>query len=68
MDNSKNSWPELLGRNIDEAVEIIKSENPNLNVTKVPPGTMLTRDYRTDRVRVYYDPSNNNVNVIPRTG
>ena len=36
MQDSKSSWPELNGSEVDKAVETIKSENNSLKVQKVP--------------------------------
>ncbi|CAG5130177.1 unnamed protein product [Candidula unifasciata] len=47
------SWPALVGKTFDEAVRLIKQENPDLNVEKVAEGSMTTMDYRIDRVRVF---------------
>ncbi len=64
----KTSWPELNGKNVDEAVQQIKEENPELKVFKVPLGSMVTMDYRTDRVRVYYDEATKLVQREPHCG
>ncbi len=64
----KTFWPELNGTNIDEAVQTIKNENPRLDVQKLPSGSMMTMDYRTDRVRVFYDDVTNLVKDVPSCG
>ena len=68
--NFKNprSWPELEGRNVDEAVEEIRQANSNLNVVKLPKGSMVTKDLRMDRVRVFYNTETNLVEGTPYTG
>ena len=66
--DEKTSWPELNGKNVDEAVQAIKDENPELVVLKVPVDSMVTMDYRTDRVRVFYDEATNLVKRIPHCG
>lgn len=62
------AWPELVGRNADEPVAIIKSEltaggrlTPNTpsQVQKVPDGSMVTMDYNTHRGRVFADARGN---------
>ena len=68
MQDSKSSWPELNGSEVDKAVETIKSENNSLKVQKVPNGSMKTKDYRTNRVRVIYDTQTNLVSGTPKTG
>jgi len=39
-----------------------------LDVHKVPEGSMVTMDWREDRVRVFYDEETNNVVRTPRPG
>jgi len=68
MNQEKTSWPELEGKNVDEAAEIIKYENPELNVQKVPEGSFITYDYRIDRVRLFYNTETNVVAVTPNCG
>ncbi|CAF1505248.1 unnamed protein product, partial [Didymodactylos carnosus] len=50
-------WPELVGRNGEEAVRIIKQQS----------GQPITMDYRLDRVRVFVD-DRGIVTSVPRTG
>ncbi len=68
MDGELQEWPNLVGIDADKAVETIKALHPNLNAIKVPSGSMVTMDYRTDRVRVFYDSYTNlvenNTNLI----
>jgi len=66
--NGKSIWPELLGKNVENAVNLIKTENSYLEVIKVQKGSMVTMDYRLDRVRVFYDVESNLVVEIPRIG
>lgn len=74
------SWAELLGKPVDEAVAIIEKSNvfpifipmntfsfKDLNVVPVHKDSAVTHDFRTNRVRVFYDDSNN-VHSEPRTG
>lgn len=68
QNDSKSSWPELVGRNVDEAIEVIKQENSQLNVIKVKSGSPVTRDFRLDRVRVFYNEIDNTVCVAPNCG
>ncbi|KNA21305.1 hypothetical protein SOVF_043910 [Spinacia oleracea] len=52
----KKSWPELVGKDGNEAAEIIKSENCFVKLTVVLlEGTPVTKDFRCDRVRVFVD-------------
>ncbi|CAF1362935.1 unnamed protein product [Rotaria sordida] len=65
--SSNQSWPDLVGKPVDEAVAAIKSENPSLNVIPLEEGSAVTKDLRWDRVRVFFD-ANNQVSSVPRTG
>ena len=67
-DEQRTMWPEYKGINVDKAIENIKKENPELNVYKVATDEMVTMDYRTDRVRVYYDRNTNLVVTAPTIG
>ncbi|KAG6499609.1 hypothetical protein ZIOFF_039399 [Zingiber officinale] len=51
----KNSWPELVGVNGNKAVTIIEKENPNVDAIIVLIGSIVTPDFRCDRVRVWVD-------------
>ncbi|KAL8617018.1 hypothetical protein ACOMHN_014189 [Nucella lapillus] len=53
----KTSWPDLVGQTYESAAEAIKKDIPDLKVSKVTPGQPMTRDYRTDRVRIMVDDS-----------
>ncbi|CAM9204791.1 unnamed protein product [Ectocarpus fasciculatus] len=77
----QQTWKECVGMDVEEAVEMIKAARPDLRkVAKVPeashlkrhlshriPGSMVTMDMRSDRVRIYYD-TNNIVTRPPRVG
>lgn len=43
------------------------SVSPATHAQIVPPGTMVTRDYRTNRVRIYVDAAGK-VERTPKTG
>ena len=60
-------WPDLVGTDVDAAVQRIKGEQPTFTVVKVAEGSMVTMDMREDRVRVFYTPANK-VASTPRTG
>jgi hypothetical protein len=51
----KTSWPELVGKSIKEAREIILKDKPDANIVVLPAGSPVTLDYRTDRVRIFVD-------------
>ncbi len=57
-------WPELVGTNALVAKTKLKAET-GLNVVLVPRGSVVTTDYRADRIRVYFDPETSLV-VQPR--
>ncbi|CAF1346470.1 unnamed protein product [Rotaria sp. Silwood1] len=61
------SWPDLVGESVDQAVAVIKSQNPHLNVIPVPENSPVTMDFRQDRVRVFFD-NYNQVSSAPRVG
>ena len=64
----KSEWPELVGKNGEEAVETIKRERPDLvSVATMPQGMMMTMDMRMDRVRVMID-GDGNVTGKPALG
>ncbi|CAF0879033.1 unnamed protein product [Rotaria sp. Silwood1] len=53
MDEEPRKWPDLVGKDGKEAVEIIKRDTGFTQVHVVPPNAMVTMDYRLDRVRVH---------------
>ena len=54
--SSKTSWPELVGKTATEAKTIIEAEsNQKLHVQIIPQDSMVTCDYRLDRVRIFED-------------
>ncbi|UJR23214.1 hypothetical protein I4U23_026233 [Adineta vaga] len=59
MSSDKQSWPELIGKPVDEAIEIIKKENSNLDVIKLKEGSPVTEDFRSNRVRVFFNKDGN---------
>ena len=68
MQEDKSNWPELEGTDSDKAVATILLENGSLDVQKVDYDSMVTFDYREDRVRVFYNPLNNLVSTTPTIG
>lgn len=60
-------WRELVGQSGDNAKEKIKASHPDLTVHVVPKGSMVTMDYRVDRVRIFVD-EEGKVSSIPRIG
>ncbi|KAK1694403.1 hypothetical protein QYE76_011100 [Lolium multiflorum] len=61
----KTSWPELVGKSIEEAKKTILNDRPDVKTVEVfPVGTGVTKDLRFDRVRIFVD----TVAEIPRIG
>ena len=53
-------WPQLVGMPGEQAKAIIIKENPSLTrVDILPDGSMVTMDYREDRVRIFVDEAGN---------
>jgi hypothetical protein len=67
-DKDKKQWPKLVGMDRDQAITVIKTQNPSLNVVAVPENSMVTMDYRLDRVRVFYNETTNKVSYQPMLG
>lgn len=63
----KTEWPELVGKDANEAKELLEKET-SLTIFLVPTGSVVTMDYRTNRVRITFDPTNNKVVKAPRVG
>ncbi|KMT02818.1 hypothetical protein BVRB_8g194010 [Beta vulgaris subsp. vulgaris] len=63
----KNEWPELVGENGPEAANIVERENPNVEAHVVLQGSIVTADFRCDRVRVWVN-TNGVVYRSPRIG
>ena len=62
-------WSNLRGVDVDVALERIRKSMPSHSeVVKVPTGSVVTMDYRTDRVRIWYDETTNLVTKIPMVG
>lgn len=56
-DSSQGPWPECVGKTGQECVALIEEQAPDVkgNVLIVPHGSIVTMDYRTNRVRVFVD-------------
>ncbi|CAD8098956.1 unnamed protein product [Paramecium primaurelia] len=67
LPQGKQSWPECVGKTADEAKQIILADNAELNVQLLPQNSMVTMDYRTNRVRVFHD-ENGIVKQAPHIG
>ena len=64
----QSEWPAATGRAIDDVVQEIKGANTGLTVVKVEEGSMVTMDFRQDRVRVYYNKETGIVVGTPKIG
>jgi hypothetical protein len=51
----KKSWPEVVGLSVEEAKKVILKDKPDADIVVLPVGTPVTRDFRTNRVRVFVD-------------
>jgi hypothetical protein len=63
----QSTFPEVVGLDIAAAVAAITAACPGFNVVPTPAGSMVTMDYREDRVRVYHGPDGICC-AIPRVG
>lgn len=53
LTTGKGSWPELVGMNGEAAVYVIMAENPKVRARTVDENSIVTGDFRCDRVRVF---------------
>ncbi|CAB9498626.1 expressed unknown protein [Seminavis robusta] len=53
--NRLGPWPERIGMTGDEAASYIRSQNPDLKVSAIPPDVSVKRDHRSGRVRFRVD-------------
>eukprot|EP00891_Asterochloris_glomerata_P002232 jgi/Astpho2/2232/Aster-x0101 len=63
--SGKQAWPEFVGQDGNTAKKAIEKEG--YTAFLVPEGSMMTMDYRTDRVRIHID-SGNKVIKTPKVG
>lgn len=49
---AKGPWPALIGKTSEEAKRYLESSFPELSVIVVKDGSMMTMDYRIERVRI----------------
>ena len=62
----KNSFPELLGQQLEYAVQYLGKHYPHLKAHPIPDGCPRIQDIRSDRVWLEYDSSNNKITVVPK--
>jgi len=63
----KKTWPELVGINGEAAAQIIMSENSLVTARTLPEDSVVTTDFRCDRVRVFVD-KQDVVTRVPKIG
>lgn len=62
-------WDLLVGAACDpHATNAILADYPGMTVECIPEGSSVTQDYRTDRVRIFFDPATGLVVAGPRVG
>ncbi|KAM7462940.1 hypothetical protein LguiA_031061 [Lonicera macranthoides] len=66
-DVGKNAWPELCGTRGNTAVATIEKENPSVDASTVPEGSIVTTDILCTRVRVWVN-RNGVVTRVPVVG
>jgi len=52
---AKTSWPEVVGFSVEEATKAILKDKPDADIVVLPVGSIVTADYRPDRVRIFVD-------------
>ncbi len=64
LSSTSSSWPEkiLTGMTGEEAQKEINNADPSLKVEILPEDSMMTMDYREDRVRIMVNADGNVVN------
>jgi hypothetical protein len=67
MSSAITSWPELVGMTGDQAENSLRADHPDWTIQVIPNGSMVTMDYREDRVRIFVDDDGKVVNP-PRVG
>ncbi|CAM0958473.1 unnamed protein product [Alopecurus aequalis] len=65
--DKKESWPEVVGKTIEEAKAIILKDKPDASFAVVPEDGPVHDDLRPNRVRLYVH-ANGTVACIPRAG
>ncbi|CAF1324661.1 unnamed protein product, partial [Didymodactylos carnosus] len=66
MSVEPKSWPEFVGKDANEVEAKIRAEGYEPKLLKE--GSPTTRDYRENRVFVFYDENTKTVTSEPRTG
>nr|1YPB_I Chain I, CHYMOTRYPSIN INHIBITOR 2 [Hordeum vulgare] len=63
----KTEWPELVGKGVAAAKKVILQDKPEAQIIVLPVGTIVTMEYRIDRVRLFVDKLDN-IAQVPRVG
>nr|1YPC_I Chain I, CHYMOTRYPSIN INHIBITOR 2 [Hordeum vulgare] len=63
----KTEWPELVGKSVAAAKKVILQDKPEAQIIVLPVGTIVTMEYRIDRVRLFVDKLDN-IAQVPRVG
>nr|1YPA_I Chain I, CHYMOTRYPSIN INHIBITOR 2 [Hordeum vulgare] len=63
----KTEWPELVGKAVAAAKKVILQDKPEAQIIVLPVGTIVTMEYRIDRVRLFVDKLDN-IAQVPRVG
>ena len=61
-------WPQLTGTDATEAKHFIEQHHKTLNVILVQEGSAVTKDFRPDRVRIFYANDTKLVAGVPQIG
>jgi len=64
----KSSFPELNGKSVDVAKATIAKIYPKFTIQVLKKGSMVTMDYRSDRIRIFVNPNSGLVDGIPKIG
>ncbi|CAH3115106.1 uncharacterized protein [Pocillopora verrucosa] len=51
----KKEWPELVGKDAEEATTIIDKEHPGLKIQIIPENSFVIRNLEENRVRIFVD-------------
>ncbi|KAI5021120.1 hypothetical protein ZWY2020_054530 [Hordeum vulgare] len=54
-EEKKSSWPELVGKSIEDAREVILKDMPEADIEVLPTDSVVSADWRSNRVRILVD-------------
>ncbi|XP_031564979.1 subtilisin inhibitor CLSI-I-like [Actinia tenebrosa] len=63
----KTKWPELIGKDAEEAVTVIDREHPGLKIQIIPDKSFISKIQEPNCVRLFVD-ARQRVTVLPKTG